>query len=128
MWAQGSQLVSIVTPTESNDGIFLTWFRYENCAWIPSLLAFVVATSVSAKHFVDTPTAAATAAQYFSFGATVAGYTMTWATFSSDYTAYFHPRVSRFVGFRGGQHQNLIFKEPAGVFSYTHISALIFLS
>ena len=89
-------------PTDNNHGIFLTLSRYENCAWAPSLLVFVVATGVGAKHFVDTPTAPATAAQYFSFGATIAGYTMAWATLSSDYTAYFHPRVSRFVGFCGG--------------------------
>ena len=116
-------------PTENDHEIFLILFRYENCAWAPSLLVFVVAAGVGAKHFVDTPTAPATAAQYFSFGATIAGYTMAWATLSSDYTAYFHPRVSRFVGFRhfrGGQHQNLISKEPAGVFSYTRIWVSLF--
>ncbi len=31
-----------------------------------------------------------------------------WSALSSDYTAYFHPRVSRFVRFRDGLHLNLI--------------------
>jgi purine-cytosine permease-like protein len=98
--------VSTITFTKNNFGLFTTFFRYEKCAWAPSFIVFVVATGVGAKHFVDTPAAAsATAAQYFSFGATIAGYTMAWATLSSDYTAYFHPRVSRFVEFRGDPHQ-----------------------
>jgi len=92
-WTVGIVIISLISLFVSFCGLrVLNW--YENCAWALSLLAFVVATGVSAKHFVDTPTAPATAAQYFSFGATIAGYTITWATFSSDYTAYFHPRVS----------------------------------
>ncbi|KAF8500278.1 NCS cytosine-purine permease [Russula emetica] len=51
-------------------------------------------TGVSGKHFVNTPAAPATVAQIFSFGATLAGGTISWAGVSSDYTAYFHPRVS----------------------------------
>ena len=75
--------------------------RYQNISWIFFLLVFVVATGVSGKHFVDTPVAPATAQQIFSFGATIAGNTIPWSGLSSDYTAYFHPRVSRFVKFRG---------------------------
>jgi hypothetical protein len=40
---------------------------------------------------------------------------------------YFHPRVSRFVEFRGGLQQSLIPGEPAGESSHTRIWALIFL-
>ena len=76
---------------------------------------------------MDTPTEAATAAQIFSFGAIVAGSMITWSVFSSDYTAYFHPRVSRFVEFCGDLHHNLISKNSAGEFSFTRISASIFL-
>jgi hypothetical protein len=65
--------------------------------------------------------------QIFSFGATIAGYMIPWSALSSDYTAYFHPRVSRFVEFRGGLHQNLISKKSAGEFLYTRIWASIFL-
>ena len=79
--------------------VSLTFFRYQNCAWIPFILVFVVATGVSGKYFVNTPTAPATVAQIFSFGATLAGGTISWAGISSDYTVYFHPRVSRFVKF-----------------------------
>ena len=120
--------MSTFSRSGNNLGIFLTFCRYENCAWAPSLLVFVVATGVGGKHFVDTPTAPATAAQIFSFAATIAGFVLTWSAFSSDYTVYFHPRVSRFVKFRGDLHQNLISRKLAGEFSYTRISASIFLS
>ena len=112
----------------NNFNIFLTLRSYENCAWAPSLLVFIVATGTGGKHFVDTPSAPATAAQIFSFAATIAGFMMTWSAFSSDYTAYFHPRVSRYVEFRLGLHQNLISRKLVGEFSYTRISASIFLS
>jgi hypothetical protein len=114
-------------PIGNNLSLILTFRRYENCAWIPSLLVFVITTGISGKHFVDTPTEAATAAQIFSFAAVIAGSMMTWSVFSSDYTAYFHPRVSRFVEFQGGLHRNLISKNSAGEFSFTRISASIFL-
>ena len=87
-----------------NNVAFLTLCRYENWAWAPLLLVFVVATGVSGKDFVDVPTAPATVAQIFSFGSTIAGNMISWAVLSSDYTAYFHPRVSRFVKFRRGLH------------------------
>ena len=124
----GSSTGKHFLPIGNNLSTFLTFCRYENCVWAPSLLVFVVATGAGGKHFVDTPTAPATAAQIFSFVATIAGFMMTWSAFSSDYTAYFHPRVSRFVDFRGGLHQNLISGKLAGEFSYTRISASIFLS
>jgi hypothetical protein len=110
LWNQGSQLVGIVTSIRNNRRVSLTFFRYQNCAWIPFLLVFVVATGVSGKHFVNTPAAPATAAQIFSFGAALAGGTISWAGISSDYTAYFHPRVSRFVKFYCGLYHDLIFK------------------
>jgi purine-cytosine permease-like protein len=75
----------------------LTSCRYERCAWIPVLVVFIVATAAGGKHFVDVSIPPATASQVFDFGAAIAGFTITWATFSSDYTTYFHPRVSRFV-------------------------------
>lgn len=99
LWAQGSQLVSITTLIRNN---VLSFFRYQNFAWAPFLLVFVVAAGVSGKDFVDTATPPATMVQIFNFGATVAGYMIPWSGLSSDYTAYFHPRVSRFVQFRGG--------------------------
>ena len=105
---------------------FLTFRRYQNCAWFFFFLVFVVVAGVGGKHFVDTPVPPATVVQVFSFGATIAGNMITWAAISSDYTAYFHPRVSRFVKFLGGFHQNLIdliIKTSVGEFLYIRISA-----
>jgi hypothetical protein len=87
-----------------NRRVSLTFFRYQNHAWIPFLLVFVVATGVSGKHFVNTPAAPATVAQILSLGAILAGGTMSWAAISSDYTVYFHPHVSRFVKLYCGLH------------------------
>jgi hypothetical protein len=83
-------------------GGFLTFRRYQNCAWVFFLLVFVVVAGVGGQHFVDNPAAPATVVQIISFGATIAGNMITWAAISSDYTAYFHPRVSRFVKFPDG--------------------------
>jgi hypothetical protein len=49
-----------------------------------------------------------------------------WSALSSDYTAYFHPRVPRFVEPVDSLRQNLISKKLAGEFSYTRISASLF--
>ncbi|KAH9991540.1 cytosine-purine permease [Russula vinacea] len=92
-WTVGIVIILVISLFVSFCGLrVLNW--YENCAWAPSLLVFVITTGVGGKHFVDTPTAPATAAQIFSFGATIAGYTLAWASISADYTVYFHPRVS----------------------------------
>ncbi|KAH9051974.1 hypothetical protein EDB87DRAFT_1693121 [Lactarius vividus] len=72
----------------------ISWF--ERVIWIPVILVFIISPCVSGKHFADAPAALpATASQVLNFGATIAGFTITWATISSDYTTYFHPGVSR---------------------------------
>ncbi|KAI0252914.1 NCS cytosine-purine permease, partial [Lactifluus subvellereus] len=93
-WTVGILIISAISLFVSFCGLkVLSW--YERCAWIPVLIVFVIATAVGGKHFVDTPTIpAATAPQILNFGATIAGFTLTWAAFSSDYTTYFHPSVS----------------------------------
>ncbi|KAI0000618.1 purine-cytosine permease [Russula compacta] len=92
-WTVGIVIIAVISLFVSFCGIrVLNW--YENCVWIPVFIVFVVATAVGGKDFVDPPTAPATAAQIFNFGGTIAGFTVTWAVFSSDYTTYFHPRVS----------------------------------
>jgi len=92
-WTVGIVIISLISLFVSFCGIrVLNW--YQNCAWIPFILVFIVATGVSGKYFVNTPAPPATVAQIFSFGATLAGGTISWAGISSDYTAYFHPRVS----------------------------------
>ena len=125
--------MSIVTHIIGNDlGRFLTFRRFQNCAWFFFLLVFDVVAGVGGKHkhFVDTPAAPATVVQVFSFGARIAGNMITWAAISSDDTAYFHPRVSRFVKFLAGLYQNLIdliSKTSVGEFSYIRISDSLFL-
>lgn len=52
---------------------------------------------------------------------------MSWAGISSDYTAYSHPRASRFVEFRGGLYQNLTSKKLAGESSHLRISVSLSL-
>ncbi|KAI9510189.1 permease for cytosine/purines, uracil, thiamine, allantoin-domain-containing protein [Russula earlei] len=88
----------------------LNW--YQNCAWVPLIIVFVIAAGVSGKDLVDPPVAPATAAQVLSFGATIAGFTASWAIISSDYTVYFHPRVSskRWVSW------------PRGIFNHVQIT------
>jgi len=85
-------IISVISLVVSFCGLkVLNW--YQNCIWVPCLVVFVVVTGVSGEHFADTP-APATVAQIFNFGATIAGYMIPWSALSSDYTAYFHPRVS----------------------------------
>ena len=61
------------------------------------MIVLVIVTGVGGKHFVDPPAAPATAESVLTFAATIAGFTITWSTFSTDYTVYFHPSVSRCV-------------------------------
>jgi purine-cytosine permease-like protein len=75
---------------------FLNW--YERLAWIPVLIAFLVALGVGGKHLANPPPAeAATASAIFGFAATIAGFDVTYSAMSSDFTSYFHPDVSRFI-------------------------------
>ena len=91
-----------------------------NYAWIPVLLVFVIATGVGGKHFVEVPVTPGTLAQISNYGVILAGNMMPLAALSSDYTAYFHPHVTRFVAFCSGL-QSLIYKELAGEFLHTRI-------
>ncbi|KAF8480308.1 permease for cytosine/purines, uracil, thiamine, allantoin-domain-containing protein [Russula ochroleuca] len=94
-WTVGIVIISVISLFVSFCGLrVLNW--YQNCVWVPCLVVFVVVTGVSGKHFVNTPgpTAPATAVQICSFGATIAGNMISWGAISSDYTVYFHPRVS----------------------------------
>lgn len=69
--------------------------RYENFAWIPVLLVFIIAAGVGGKHFVNAPvTPPATLAHIGNYAAAIAGYTLSWSLNSSDYTVYFPPGVS----------------------------------
>ncbi|KAI9458940.1 NCS cytosine-purine permease [Lactarius psammicola] len=93
-WTVGIVVISVISLFISFCGLkVLSWF--ERVIWIPVVLVFIIATCVSGKHFADAPAALpATVSQVLTFGGTIAGFTMTWALISSDYTTYFHPGVS----------------------------------
>jgi hypothetical protein len=107
LWDQGSQLVCATTLTRNSLDAFLI-FRFANCAWIPALVAFLVASGVGGKHFVNDQIEPASVVQIFNFAAVVAGFTLSWSMISSDYTAYFRPDVPRFVGFHDFLHYGLM--------------------
>jgi len=95
---------------------------YENYAWIPVIIAFIITMGVCGKQFIDVPVEPATAAQIFNFGATIAGFTLTWAMFGSDYTVYFHIRASRLVGSPNGPHWRLTLSTNSWrVFIYSYL-------
>ena len=69
---------------------------YERFAWIPALIAIIVATGCGGKHLkdqVDVPAAAAPTV--LSFGALVAGFLMPWAALSSDFVTYMDPQTPK---------------------------------
>ena len=74
----------------------LNW--YERLAWIPVFIIFIIALGVGGKHLTNPPPAEpATVATILSFASTVAGFVITYAPLSSDFTSYFEHDVPRFV-------------------------------
>ena len=74
----------------------LNW--YERLAWIPVFIIFIIILGVGGKHLTNPPPAEpATATTILSFASTVAGFVITYAPLSSDFTSYFKHDVSRFV-------------------------------
>lgn len=68
---------------------------YERWAWIPSLIAIIIATGCGGKHLHEqAPTEPATAQAVLSFGMIVASYMIPWACLSSDFVTYIRPEVS----------------------------------
>jgi len=64
--------------------------RYERLAWIPVLVAYIVAVGVGGKHLsLDVPSTPADAVQILSFASTLAGFAVAWAGMSSDFSCYF---------------------------------------
>jgi NCS1 nucleoside transporter family len=73
---------------------FRVLHHYERWAWIPALIALVIATGCGGKSLrqqVEAP--AATAAQILSFGGLVAGFMLPWAALASDFSTYMHPKA-----------------------------------
>ncbi|KAL7777092.1 hypothetical protein CFE70_007514 [Pyrenophora teres f. teres 0-1] len=70
---------------------------YERWAWIPALVALVIAAGCGGKsltHQVVAP--AATAPQILSFGGLVASFMLPWAALASDFSTYMHPKAPSF--------------------------------
>ncbi|KAH7355944.1 purine-cytosine permease FCY21 [Pyrenochaeta sp. MPI-SDFR-AT-0127] len=67
---------------------------YERWAWIPALIALIIAAGCGGKSLnqqVEAP--AATAAQILSFGGLVASFMLPWAALASDFSTYMHPKA-----------------------------------
>ncbi|KAK5128673.1 hypothetical protein LTR85_000006 [Meristemomyces frigidus] len=68
--------------------------QYERFAWIPALIAIVVATGCGGKHLHEqVAVEAPAAATVLSFGALVAGFLLPWGALSSDFATYMHPHT-----------------------------------
>ena len=75
-------------------------YRYERISWLPVLITFIIASVVGGKHLSNPAPAvvpAATASAVLSFASTLAGFSMSFSSLSSDYTSYYRPNVSRYV-------------------------------
>lgn len=69
--------------------------RYERFAWIPALIAIIIATGTGGKHLkqqavFDTPTAST----ILSFSALIAGFLIPWAALAGDFAVYMVPNAS----------------------------------
>lgn len=76
---------------------FRVLHHYERWAWIPALIALVIAAGCGGaglKQQAQVP--AATAAQILSFGGLVAGFMLPWAALASDFSTYMHPQAPPF--------------------------------
>ncbi|KAI1425167.1 permease for cytosine/purines, uracil, thiamine, allantoin-domain-containing protein [Xylaria sp. FL1777] len=66
---------------------------YERFAWIPALVAIVIATGSGGSHLSQqVPTPAATAPGIFSLGMAIASYMIPFAGLASDFTTYLNPK------------------------------------
>lgn len=69
---------------------------YERFAWVPALIAIIVATGCGGSHLKDQVTVPpATASTVLSFGALVAGFLIPWAALSSDFVTYMEPETPK---------------------------------
>ncbi|KDQ22184.1 hypothetical protein PLEOSDRAFT_1079656 [Pleurotus ostreatus PC15] len=93
-WTVGIVVTAVISLLLSFCGYrVLGW--YEKVAWLPVLIVFLVALGVNGSHLslpqtVESPHAASV----LSFGASIAGFVMSWSGMASDFATYFHPKVS----------------------------------
>jgi NCS1 nucleoside transporter family len=68
--------------------------HYERWAWIPALIALIIATGSGGKSLskqIEVPPA--TTSQILSFGGLVASFMLPWAALASDFSTYMHPKA-----------------------------------
>ncbi|XXH01029.1 hypothetical protein Hte_007380 [Hypoxylon texense] len=69
--------------------------HYERWAWIPALIATIIATGYGGSGLREqAPTEAATAGGVLSFGMIIASYMIPYACLASDFTTYLNPKFS----------------------------------
>ncbi|KAG9723125.1 cytosine-purine permease, partial [Aureobasidium melanogenum] len=69
--------------------------RYERFAWIPALVAIVIATGTGGKHLSNQAVyPAAEASTVLSFAALIAGFLIPWAALAGDFAVYMVPEAS----------------------------------
>ncbi|KAF2818557.1 hypothetical protein CC86DRAFT_375758 [Ophiobolus disseminans] len=73
---------------------FKVLHHYERWAWIPALIALIIATGCGGNSLSQQVEAVpATAPQILSFGGLVAGFMLPWAALASDFSTYMHPKA-----------------------------------
>ncbi|KAH9918753.1 NCS cytosine-purine permease [Epithele typhae] len=94
-WSVGIVVIAVISLLVSFCGYrVLNWFVYERIVWIPVLIVYLVALGVGGKHLTNPPPSEpATAPAVLSFGATIAGFVITYCALGSDFTIYYTPSV-----------------------------------
>ncbi|EJU01056.1 cytosine-purine permease [Dacryopinax primogenitus] len=92
-WTVGIVIVSVLTLALSFCGYKVLHF-YERYAWMPVWIVYLVVIGIGAKSIAaPPPTEPATAGGVLTFGATIAGFVISFCGMMSDYTAYMKPEV-----------------------------------
>lgn len=92
-WDVGIVIISVLSLAIAFLG-YRVVHVYERWAWIPALVAIVVATGTGGHLLREqAPAAPATAAGVLTFACVVMSFTLTWSTMVSDFAVYVHPDV-----------------------------------
>jgi len=98
-WTVGIVIISVLTLALSFCGYKVLHY-YERYAWIPVWIVYLVVIGIGGKSLsAPAPAEPATAGGVLTFGATIAGFVITFCSMMSDYTAYMRPEVSRWKVF-----------------------------
>ncbi|OLN83301.1 Purine-cytosine permease fcyB 2 [Colletotrichum chlorophyti] len=97
--ALGIVLIAVAALLISFCGFNILHF-YEGYAWMPALVAIIIAVGCGGQQLkLQATPEPATAAQVLSFGGVIASYMIPWACIASDLTTYFDP-TKRLVSYR----------------------------